>query len=144
MKLEKRVELNLTIEHIAHDLKTGCFLLVDVSGSISVYDPKTDKIIAQSSAKPAHYLPCHIPETVGFNINLETLKFPRQKSFELPDNSFISDDETIWSVGIHQNVIILGLSSGMVKILQISNNKEVLLSASYLLDKCSSPTDFKR
>ena len=135
LKLQKRVELKLTIEHIAHDLKTGCFLLVDVSGSISVYDPKTDKIVAKSSAKPALYLPYHIPETVGFNINLETSKFPRQKSFELPDNSFISDDETIWSVGIHHNTIILGLSSGIVKILQISNNKEVLLNASYLLDR---------
>ncbi|CBY42377.1 unnamed protein product, partial [Oikopleura dioica] len=141
LKLEKRVELKLTIEHIAQDLKTGHFLLVDVSGSITVYDAKTDKIVAKSSAKPAQFLPYHVPESVGFNINLETSKFsPRRQSFELPDNSFITNDETIWSVGIHKNTIILGLSSGNAKILEISKNTsdkapQVLLKFSYLLDR---------
>merc|ERR1712037_340225 len=35
----------------------------------------------------------------------------------------------------HQNIIILGLSSGKAKILEISNNEEVLLSSTYLLDE---------
>ena len=118
--LGKHLELDFTIDHVAQDVETGNLLLVDSSGSLTIFDASSNKIVAQKLSQISSYRASTTSDS--------------RHHFTEDDNPLISDDETVWSIGIHQNNIILGLSSGKVKFLQVSK-AEMLLKSTYLLDE---------
>ncbi|CAG5113415.1 Oidioi.mRNA.OKI2018_I69.chr2.g7526.t1.cds [Oikopleura dioica] len=92
--LEKHLELEFTIDHVAQDEETGNLLLVDSSGSLTIFDASSNKIVAQKLSQISSYRASTTSDS--------------RHHFTEDDNPLISDDETVWSIGIHQNNIILG------------------------------------